>query len=61
MVASEEADNARVSVDRKKYREMLLDAAETVLSTFGFSRASYGLPVSPKSWIQEIWEDRWNA
>lgn len=56
VVAKDEVDS-KVSIDREKYREMLLDAAETVLSTFGFSRASYGLPVSPKSWVQEIWED----
>jgi DNA polymerase elongation subunit (family B) len=28
--------------DREKYREMLLDAAETILSSFGFSRSLYG-------------------
>jgi hypothetical protein len=28
--------------DREKYREMLLDAAETILSCFGFSRSLYG-------------------
>jgi len=28
--------------DREKYRELLLDAAETVLSTLGFSRREFG-------------------
>jgi DNA polymerase elongation subunit (family B) len=28
--------------DKNKYREMLLDAAETILSSFGFSRSLYG-------------------
>lgn len=59
VVAKEEIDDpAEVRVDREKYREMLLDAAETVLSTLGFSRASYGLPVSPRSWVEELWEER---
>jgi hypothetical protein len=35
-----------------------LDAAETILSPFGFSRAAYGLPMHTKSWIQEIWNER---
>jgi DNA polymerase elongation subunit (family B) len=29
--------------DKEKYRELLLDAAETVLSTLGFSRREFGL------------------
>jgi len=28
--------------DGDKYRELLIDAAETVLSTFGFSRQEFG-------------------
>jgi hypothetical protein len=28
--------------DKEKYRDMLLDAAETVLGCFGFSRTLYG-------------------
>ncbi len=58
VVALEEAGTTKVNVDREKYRELLLDAAETILSPFGFSRAAYGLPVHTKSWIQEIWNER---
>jgi hypothetical protein len=29
---------------RKKYREMILDAAETILGYFGFDRTVYGTP-----------------
>jgi AcrR family transcriptional regulator len=28
--------------DREKYKEMILDAAETVLGFFGFDRTAYG-------------------
>jgi DNA polymerase elongation subunit (family B) len=34
--------------DCQKYREMVLDAAETVLSTFGFSKEKYGLPTQTR-------------
>jgi hypothetical protein len=30
--------------DKEKYREMILDAAGTVLSYFGFDRTVYGTP-----------------
>jgi hypothetical protein len=30
--------------DKEKYRQMILDAAETVLGYFGFDRAVYGMP-----------------
>jgi hypothetical protein len=30
------------SYDKEKYREMILDAAETVLGYFGFDRTVYG-------------------
>jgi DNA polymerase elongation subunit (family B) len=30
------------SYDKEKYREMILDAAETVLGYFGFDRTAYG-------------------
>jgi hypothetical protein len=28
--------------DKEKYKEMILDAAETVLGFFGFDRSAYG-------------------
>jgi DNA polymerase elongation subunit (family B) len=30
--------------DKEKYKEMILDAAETVLGIFGFDRTVYGIP-----------------
>jgi hypothetical protein len=30
--------------DKEKYREMILDAAETVLKFLGFDRTVYGMP-----------------
>ena len=51
-----ELANSNVNFDREKYRDMLLDAAETVLSTFGFSREDLGLHSKPKFWINELRE-----
>lgn len=44
----------RVNPDKEKYRDMVLDAAETVLSIFGFSREIYGLKRTDKRWWQEF-------
>jgi len=44
--------NFGVGDNREKYKEMLLDAAETVLSIFGFSRELYGKPKDKKWWMQ---------
>ena len=38
---------------REKYKEMLLDAAETVLRIFGFDRTMYGKP-KDKKWLLEL-------
>jgi DNA polymerase elongation subunit (family B) len=38
--------------NREKYKEMLLDAAETVLGIFGFDRTLYGKPKDKKWWMQ---------
>jgi hypothetical protein len=35
---------------------MLLDAAETVLTTFSLPREAYGIPNRPKSWLKELRE-----
>jgi hypothetical protein len=35
-------NKATIIYDKKKYREMILDAAETVLGYFGFDRTVYG-------------------
>lgn len=35
-------EGQRLDYDKEKYREMLLEAAETVLGYFGFNRNTYG-------------------
>lgn len=51
-----------VSSDREKYREMILDAAETVLGYFGFDRNIYGnkknTGASKWRWLQELKQER---
>jgi hypothetical protein len=46
------------SYDKEKYREMILDAAETVLGYFGFDRTVYGNKKSTGArksrWLQEL-------
>ena len=48
--------------DKEKYREMILDAAETVLGYFGFDRTVYGNKKSTgagkRRWLQEIKQER---
>ena len=48
--------------DKVKYREMILDAAETVLGYFGFDRTVYGNKKSTGArkwrWLQEIKQER---
>jgi DNA polymerase elongation subunit (family B) len=38
--------------DKEKYKEMLLDASETVLGIFGFDRTLFGQPKDKRWWIQ---------
>ena len=53
VVAAEASDiNFGLEYDREKYKEMLLDAAETVLGIFGFDRTLYGKPKDKKWWMQ---------
>ena len=51
-----------LNYDREKYREMILDAAETVLGYFGFDRTVYGTLGNngrkKKKWYQELHEER---
>jgi DNA polymerase elongation subunit (family B) len=48
-VATASSDNNfGLNYDREKYKEMLLDAAETVLDIFGFDRTLYGKPKRSK-------------
>jgi DNA polymerase elongation subunit (family B) len=48
------------SYDREKYREMVLDAAETVLGYFGFDMTVYSnnKTVRRKKWYDELREQR---
>jgi hypothetical protein len=40
----ESSENSTLNYDKEKYREMILDAAETVLGDFGFDRTVYENP-----------------
>ncbi len=47
--------------DKDKYREMILDAVETVLGYFGFNRTVYENPRinrTKKKWYDELQEER---
>ena len=46
--------------DKEKYREMLLDAAETILGYFGFDRTAFGDPVKKRNrkWWYVLREER---
>ena len=50
------------SYDKENYREMILDAAETVLGYFGFDRTVYGIKkntgVRKWRWLQELKQER---
>ena len=38
--------------DKEKYKEMLLDASETILGIFRFDRTLFGKPKDKKWWMQ---------
>jgi hypothetical protein len=48
--------------DKEKYREMILDAAQSVLGYFGFDRTDYGDERDTASkkwrWLQEVRQQR---
>ena len=45
--------------DKEKYKEMILDAAETVLGFFGFDRSVYSnTKRGRKRWYEEMREQR---
>jgi hypothetical protein len=46
--------------DKEKYKEMLLDAAETALGYFGFNRTAYSniKKGRSKKWYEELREQR---
>jgi DNA polymerase elongation subunit (family B) len=45
-------NNDSLEYDKEKYKEMLLDASETVLGIFGFDRTLFGKPKDKKWWMQ---------
>jgi hypothetical protein len=45
-------NNFDLAYDREKYKEMLLDASETVLGIFGFDRTLFGKPKDKKWWME---------
>jgi DNA polymerase elongation subunit (family B) len=51
-----------INYDKEKYREMLLDAAETVLAHFGFDRTIYGnkknISARKWRWLNELKQER---
>ena len=52
-------ENGDFEYDTEKYREMLLEAAETVLGYFGFDRTLYGdSPKRNKKWWQWLHEEK---
>jgi hypothetical protein len=44
--------NEKLDYDKEKYKEMILDAAETVIGYFGFDRSVYGNKknISKRKW-----------
>jgi hypothetical protein len=52
-----ELADSRIDFDMEKYQDMFLDAGETVLSTFSFSREAYGRPNRSRSWLAELREE----
>jgi hypothetical protein len=54
-------EKSTLNYDKDKYREMILDAAETVLGYFGFDRTVYGNPTNKrkkKKWYEELHQER---
>ena len=58
----DEINSVRPEYDKEKYKEMLLDAAETVLGYFGFDRTAYGNGKNMRArkwmWLQELKQER---
>jgi hypothetical protein len=54
----------KLDYDKEKYKEMILDAAETVLGYFGSDRSVYGNKKDkvPRKWrwLQELRQEREN-
>jgi DNA polymerase elongation subunit (family B) len=56
--------SGKLDYDKEKYKEMIVDAAETVLGYFGFDRSVYGNKknIGPRKWrwLQELKQEREN-
>ena len=55
-------ESRRLDYDKEKYREMILDAAETILGYFGFDRTVYGNKKNTATrkwwWLEELRQER---
>jgi hypothetical protein len=58
----EEGKTILNNYDKEKYKEMILDAAETILGLFGFDRTVYSSNIKRKKgrrkWYDELREER---
>ena len=45
-------NNDSLEYNKEKYKEILLDAYETILGIFGFDRTLFGKPNDKKWWMQ---------
>jgi DNA polymerase elongation subunit (family B) len=61
-IGSNNASEETPHYDKEKYKEMILDAAETVLGYFGFDRTLYGdkknVSKRKRQWYQEMRQER---
>jgi hypothetical protein len=55
----EEGRGSPPQYDKEKYKEMALDAADTVLGFFGFNRSTYSnIKKGRRRWFEELREQR---
>jgi hypothetical protein len=60
-IGSINAKKKNLDYDKEKYKDMILDAAETVLGYFGFDRTLYGNKKNiskRKWWFEELRQER---
>jgi DNA polymerase elongation subunit (family B) len=61
-IGSNNASKELLDYDKEKYKDMMLDAAETVLGYFGFDRTLYGdeknISKRKWQWFQEMRQER---
>ena len=57
-----EYESGKLNYDKEKYKEMILDAAETVLGYFGFDRTVYrnkkNIATRKWKWLEELRQER---